>query len=182
MIVGDTNVSGSGSGDYSGPLISVITVTYNSSKYIGDTIESVLAQTYRNIEYIIGDDCSTDETWDIIQKYKDDRIVAYRNVQNLREYPNRNEAIRRAQGEYLIFIDGDDILYPHALELYVYYITLFPGCGLYVSRDWDPRVLAPCMLSPVDVYRFEYLDSGIIGGNFTNVLFNTSILKRNLIA
>src|SRR5438105_4541179 len=100
------------------PLVTVITVTYNSAAYVRDAIESVLAQTYDNIEYIIGDDYSTDNTWQIIREYKDERIRAYRNEKNLGEYPNRNKAISLATGKYLIFIDGDDILYPHGIAYY----------------------------------------------------------------
>ena len=75
------------------PFITVITVTYNSAKFVKQTIESVLAQSYKNLEYIIIDDCSTDNTWQLIQQYKDSRIIAFKNETNLREYSNRNKAI-----------------------------------------------------------------------------------------
>ncbi len=153
------------------PLITIITVTYNSEKYLKDAINSVLAQDYPNIEYIIGDDCSTDTTWEIIKEYKDPRIKAYRNETNLREYPNRNKAINQATGEYLIFIDGDDIMYPYALEVFSYYIEHFPDCSMIFTRDWDSRICYPFQANPLTLYRFEYLDGGIIGGNFTKVLF-----------
>lgn len=65
------------------PLVTVITVAYNSSAYLRVAIESVLAQSYANIEYIICDDYSTDDTWDIICEYTDARIRAYRNEKNL---------------------------------------------------------------------------------------------------
>ena len=112
------------------PLVTIITVTYNSSKYVRDAIEGVLAQTYTNIEYIIGDDCSTDDTWSIIREYKDPRIKAYRNETNLGEYPNRNKAILMSTGEYLLFIDGDDYIYPHGLSYYVDLITKYPQAAI----------------------------------------------------
>ena len=59
------------------PLVSVVTVTYNSALYVRDALESVLAQTYTDLEYIICDDCSTDDTWKIISEYPDTRIKAY---------------------------------------------------------------------------------------------------------
>ena len=89
------------------PLVTVITVTYNSSLYIRDAIESVLTQPYPNFEYIIADDCSTDNTWDIINEYKDSRIKKYRNETNLKEYPNRNKAVTMASGDYVVFVDGE---------------------------------------------------------------------------
>lgn len=153
------------------PLISVITVSYNSSAHIKETIESVLAQDYPEFEYIISDDCSSDNSWEIIQEYKDFRIKAYRNEKNLREYGNRNKAVDRATGEYIIFIDGDDYMYPHALSVFYRYIKLFSDCAMIFCREWDPRILCPFMFSPRTLYQFEYLDKGIIGGNFTNVLF-----------
>ena len=55
---------------------------YNASKYVREAIDSVLAQTHTNFEFIIMDDCSTDDTWDIIQSYTDNRIEAYRNDEN----------------------------------------------------------------------------------------------------
>jgi len=57
-------------------LVSVITITYNSSKFVRDAIEGVLNQKHKNIQYIIGDDCSNDDTWKIINEYQDNRIVS----------------------------------------------------------------------------------------------------------
>jgi len=158
------------------PLFSVITVSYNSGQFVGSTIESVLSQSFGEMEYIIGDDCSTDDTWDIIQQYHDERIKVYRNDRNLGEYANRNKALSVAKGDYVIFIDGDDIMYHYALETYSYYISHFPECGMICSRQWDNRIIYPFLADPLTVYRFEYLDTSIVGGNFTKVLF-----KRNAI-
>ena len=66
------------------PFITIFTPNYNKSKFLPETIESVLSQTYTNFEYIIVDDCSTDNSWEIIQSYaaKDNRIKSYRNELN----------------------------------------------------------------------------------------------------
>ena len=152
-------------------MISVITVSYNSSPHIRETIESVLAQHYTDFEYVIGDDCSSDDTWQIIQSYADHRIKSYRNESNLKEYGNRNKAVDHASGEYVIFIDGDDYMYPHALSVFSYYIKLFPECSMFFSREWDHRILYPYKVLPRTFYQFEYFDKGIMGGNFTNVVF-----------
>lgn len=138
------------------PLITVITVAYNSALYIRDTIKSVLNQNYNNIEYIIGDDSSSDNTWSIINEFDDPRIIKYRNEINIGEYSNRNKALHLATGEYLIFIDGDDIMFEHALATFVYYVKQFPESGMFFSRDWDYRLLPPVKLNPVDIYRFHF--------------------------
>ncbi|WP_165958192.1 glycosyltransferase family 2 protein [Segetibacter sp. 3557_3] len=152
-------------------MISVITVSYNSEQYISKTIESVLSQTWPEFEYIIVDDNSTDNSWKIINQYPDSRIKAYRNESNLREYPNRNRAVQLATGRYIIFIDGDDVIYPNAIETFNYYIRLFPESSMFFTREWDPRILYPFQVDPETIYRFEFLDGGIMGGNFTKVLF-----------
>lgn len=162
---------------YGNVLISIITVSYNSSRFIRETIESVLTQEYTYFEYIICDDCSTDNTWEIVQEYQDTRIRAIRNQSNVREYANRNKCVGLAKGEYLIFIDGDDIMYPHALVTFLKYALMFPECAMVIARDWDSRLLCPLKVMPVDLYRFEYFDFSILG-NFTKILFKTPVLKN----
>ena len=75
------------------PLFTVATITYNSSKWVRDAIESILNSTFSDFELLISDDCSSDNTWEIIQTYQDPRITAWRNEQNLGEYANRNKFI-----------------------------------------------------------------------------------------
>jgi glycosyltransferase involved in cell wall biosynthesis len=159
------------------PLFTVITVTYNSAKFLDETIQSVLAQKFGDFELLVGDDNSTDETWQLIGSYNDPRIRKYRNEVNLGEYANRTRAIQTASGRYILFIDGDDRMYPHALEVFQYYIQQFPEAAMFFCREWDPRVLCPFVVDPVTAYRFEYLDGGITGGNFTRVLFAADVLK-----
>ena len=110
------------------PLITVITTCYNREQYIAACIESVLNCKYENIEYIIVDDVSKDSSWDIIQRYAkaDSRIRAYRNEVNQGDYPNRNVALNLAIGEFVKFVDGDDLLYPYALHFFVHYMEQYP--------------------------------------------------------
>ncbi len=148
-------------------------ISYNSSLFIREAINNVLSQTYQNFELVICDDQSTDHTWSIINEYRDERIVKIKNEKNLGEYPNRNKAIRLARGEYLIFIDADDVIYPHGLEFMVRYAVQFPTCSMIISRPWDERIIYPLKLTPRQFYCFEYLDTGAIGINFTKVFFKT---------
>jgi glycosyltransferase involved in cell wall biosynthesis len=98
--------------------VSIITPNYNSEKFIAQTIESVLAQTYQNWEMIIVDDCSTDRSYDIASKYveKDNRIKIYRMEKNGGAALARNKAIELSRGEYLAFLDSDDLWYPEKIE------------------------------------------------------------------
>lgn len=100
------------------PLISVITPSYNGEKFIEDTINSVLAQTYEKWEMIIVDDCSTDQTRNILDEYqkKDSRIHTIYLKENLGAAGARNTALRQAKGKYIAFLDGDDVWYPTKLE------------------------------------------------------------------
>ena len=160
------------------PLVTVVTVTYNSSMYVRDAIESVLAQSYDHLEFIIADDCSTDNTWSIIQEYNDPRINSYRNEKNLLEYPNRNKALEKASGKYLIFIDGDDVMYPHGLEFMVRMAESFPDSAMAVMRAYRPNIIYPVEVSPHDLFVAEYFHKSLLDIAFTNTLFTTSVLKE----
>ena len=100
------------------PLISIITPNYNCAAYIAQTIESVLAQTYKNWEMLIQDDSSSDDSMSIALSYaqKDPRIKVEVNKSNVGTAISRNNAIRRSQGEYLAFLDSDDLWVPTKLE------------------------------------------------------------------
>jgi hypothetical protein len=148
--------------------------------YVQDTIESVLAQTYPNLEYIICDDCSTDETWSIISKYSGDpRIKASRNPQNLREYANRNKAIDMASGEYLIFIDGDDIIFSHGVGFFVSMMQAFPRAGMAIQKNYLNNVLYPALLEPEDTLRNHFYGrTDLLTSSFASNFFRTDVLKK----
>lgn len=100
------------------PLVSVITPLYNSEKFIAETIESVLNQTYKNWEMIIVNDCSKDNGPSIVQEYqkKDKRIKLFNNEINQGVSFTRNRAIELAQGKYIAFLDSDDLWKDKKLE------------------------------------------------------------------
>lgn len=93
------------------PLISVILSSYNGTKYIRESIESVLNQSYTNLEFIIINDCSSDNTEDIISEYKkkDSRIIYIKNSSNLKLTASLNKGVEISQGKYIARIDDDDI-------------------------------------------------------------------------
>lgn len=99
-------------------LVSIITPMHNAQKYIVQTIESVQAQTYNNWEMIIIDDCSTDESAEIVKELAkaDERIHYYCNEQNIGVAQTRNRAMKMANGRFLAFLDSDDLWVPNKLE------------------------------------------------------------------
>lgn len=97
-------------------LVSIIMPSYNSEKYIKDSVESVLNQTYPFWELLIVDDCSTDKTVDIIKSFKDERIRLFQNNTNSGAAISRNWALREAKGKWIAFLDSDDLWLPTKLE------------------------------------------------------------------
>jgi len=100
------------------PLVSIVTPVYNGENTISETIESVLAQTFKDFEMIIVDDISTDNTKKVIEKYakKDKRINYYSLPKKGGASAARNYAVSKANGRYIAFLDGDDLWYPEKLE------------------------------------------------------------------
>ena len=92
--------------------VSVILAVYNVEKYIKQTLDSVVNQTFKDIEIIVVDNKSTDKTLEIVNEYakKDERFVIYKNTENLKQGIARNFGVQMARGEYIFFIDGDDYM------------------------------------------------------------------------
>lgn len=102
--------------------VSVILTSYNHAKFLRESIESVLSQTYKNYELIIVDDCSEDESWNIIKEYTDERIIAIRNPRNLRTAGTYNAFMNVAKGEYIAVHHSDDVWEATKLEKEVAYL------------------------------------------------------------
>ena len=100
------------------PLISVIMPCYNSEDYIEEAIESILNQTYNNIEVIIADDCSTDKSFDLIKRYtkKDKRVRCFKNKNNIGCTKTLNKLVEQAKGKYIARMDADDISFEDRIE------------------------------------------------------------------
>lgn len=97
-------------------LVSIIMPSYNTASYIKESIQSVLNQTYTNWELIIVDDCSTDETDEVINTITDSRIKYFKNKENSGAAMSRNKALREARGQWVAFLDSDDLWMPNKLE------------------------------------------------------------------
>ena len=90
------------------PLISVIVNCHNGEKYLIECINSILNQSYKNLEIIFWDNCSTDDSKKIIDRFKDKRIKKFKSKKFVKLYNARNLAIKKSKGKYIAFLDTDD--------------------------------------------------------------------------
>ena len=122
-------------------LVSIVTPTYNCGKFITETIESVIGQTYKNWEMIIVDDCSKDNTQEIVKKYlKNDKRIKYIKFEkNQGAAIARNTAIREAKGRYIAFLDSDDLWSKDKLETYTNYEEIDENSKLLGIRVTGPK-------------------------------------------
>lgn len=106
------------------PLVSIITPVYNAERFLSDTIKSVQNQTYKNWEILLIDDCSKDNSAQIIKEFQkyDNRIKYIKLKKNSGASVSRNEGIRNAKGRFIAFVDSDDIWKPKKLEIQIKYM------------------------------------------------------------
>lgn len=112
------------------PLVSVLMCTYNNADYLGEAIESILTQTYQNIELIIVNDGSTDQTRDIIFSYKTPKIQYVENEKNIGQEGSKNKGISAAKGKYIAYMDGDDISDENRIATQVELLETHPDIGI----------------------------------------------------
>ncbi len=151
-------------------LISIVLPVYNGEKYLRESIESVLTQTYKNWELLILDDCSTDSSAIIAKEYasKDRRICYYRNEDNLRLPRNLNKGFKLAKGDYLTWTSDDNRFKETALEKMYYALK---------SNQNAQFVFASCRVIDSDGAEIEYImadDKGkkqIVGHNVVGACF-----------
>jgi glycosyltransferase involved in cell wall biosynthesis len=112
------------------PLVSVVIPIYNVEKYIGACLESMIAQTYPNLELWVVDDASTDNTMKEVAQFQDSRIRILRNKTNLGLAASVNRAILQAEGKYIARMDGDDISMPTRIEKQVQFLEHHPDVSI----------------------------------------------------
>lgn len=122
------------------PLVSIVVVTYNSSKYVLEALESAKVQTYENIELIITDDGSKDDTIAICEKWIEANKHYFRKIQlipspkNLGTAINLNQGISHADGDWIKTIAGDDVLFPNIVQEYINFIKFHPSAEFVHSQ------------------------------------------------
>lgn len=114
------------------PLVSVIVPVYNHEKFIGETIQKVISQTYQNWEMLVVNDCSTDGSWKIIKELarKDDRIRTFKNKKNRGLVLNWKFLINNSRGEFVAFLEGDDFFYRNNLRKKMKIFEEYPDVGM----------------------------------------------------
>ena len=118
------------------PKVSVIIPVYNTEEYLIRCLESVCNQTEENIEIIIVDDASPDNSWQLIEQYaaKDQRIIAIRHKQNKHLGGARNTGIKAATAEWLLFVDSDDYIVPNMVEIFLNRVMDYPDIRLFICQ------------------------------------------------
>lgn len=145
-------------------LVSVIMPSWNTERFIAQSIESVIRQTYENWELVIVDDCSTDNTEEVVKGFKDPRIKYFRNEKNSGAALTRNRALREAQGEWVAFLDSDDLWAPEKLEKMLGFMTEHNYAFAYheyvkIDEDGKPLniyVTGPDVVTERKMYNYGY--------------------------
>lgn len=161
-------------------LVSIITPTYNSEKYISETIESIQAQTHTNWELLITDDCSTDVTVDIIRSFQknDPRIKLFQLDSNQGAGVARNHSIKQSSGQFIAFCDSDDQWKPKKLEKQIAFMQekelsftfssyeIINSYGEYIST----KIITKEIITYSDMLKYNYvgcltaiIDSSLLG-------------------
>ena len=147
-------------------LVSIIMPSYNTQKFIEETLDSVLAQTYTNWELIIVDDCSTDNTDEIVSPFlSDSRIIYIQNEKNSGAAVSRNRALREAKGKWIAFLDSDDLWTPDKLEKQIAFMQSNGYCFSYTnyseidesSEPLGKTVTGPKKITKTGMYNYCWM-------------------------
>lgn len=153
------------------PLVSIGVLTYNSSKYVVDALESAKNQTYKNIELIVSDDCSTDDTVEICRKWIDENKSRFVNVEvvtvdkNTGTSANCNRQLAVCKGEWIKQLAGDDALFPDAIESFVEFINQNPE--------------ARCVVGIIREYKNTFDEENVVDAKQMHFHNNDAILEKS---
>lgn len=133
------------------PVVSVVMHVYNKEQSVKKAIDNILNQTFINFEFIIIDDGSNDNTWNIISSYQDKRIMAFQNKTHFGNYPSRNKALQISKGNYIAVMDANTIALPDRLKIQYEYLEKY--------RD-------------VVAVGSQYVDTSLENDSKSNLLYN----------
>ena len=162
--------------------------SYNTAEYISDSIDSIINQTYSNWELIIVDDCSDDNTDDVIKPYLNDvRIKYLKNPKNSGAAVSRNYALREATGKWVAFLDSDDIWESKKLELQLDFMIknnydfTYTDYRIQLNGKWEPYInTAPDMVNMRKIRNYCYFSTITVMYNREKTgLIQIADLKKN---
>ncbi len=162
------------------PFVSVLVTVYNRELYLRETLQSILASSYQDFEVIVVDDRSADHSVEIGKEIEanDDRVRLIVNDQNLGDYGNRMKAASLARGDFLKYVDSDDLIYPHALEVMVRSMERYPdaavGLAHSMAEDDSPY---PWRLTAEQAYRKHFLGRGCMSCGPTGAIIRRSVFE-----
>jgi glycosyltransferase involved in cell wall biosynthesis len=160
--------------------VSVLMTVYNRRHFLGDAVNSVLASSLQDFELIICDDCSRDGSAELADELAraDSRIRVHRNPANLGDYGNRMQAASLATGKYLKYVDSDDQIYPHGLEVMVRNLEQYPRAAIALSYSLPELELPyPILLSPEQAYIRNFLGRGAFGCGPGGAIIRTQVFR-----
>lgn len=168
------------------PLVSVVVPLYNGQQYVRESLDSILAQTYRATEVIVMDDASTDGSAEIVRSYRDDRLRYVRQPENRGIFGNINDGIERARGELVAIHHSDDVYHPEILTREVEFLDAHPEVGAVFAidtfidgegREWG-RLELPQELRGRQVLPYPVVLNGILRHQNVFIRGGTSLIRR----
>lgn len=167
-------------------LISIAMTTYNGEKYLREQLDSILNQTYKNIEIVVCDDCSTDSTSKILEEYsnKYNNIRVFYNTETNGVNKNFEKVINLCMGDYIAISDQDDIWNNDKLELLINNINEFDViCANKTDIDDNNNLLPDIHFKTFEFAKiFKYDESNFLNMYFTNILWGcTSLIRKNFL-
>lgn len=170
------------------PLISVVLPVYNGGDYLKEAVHSVLQQSHHHFEFLILDDCSTDDSWEFLKALRDNRIRLYRNERNKGLFYNLNFLIKESKGSLIKLWSQDDIMYPDCLECFANFHAVHNDLGFsYSGRDIINE--QGCIITPLgkdetpviistELHARIAFFTGSIAGNIANVCIRKQALEK----
>lgn len=148
-------------------LVSIIMPSYNTAQYISESIDSVINQSYTNWELIIVDDCSSDNTDEVIKPYLSDKRIRYlKNEKNSGAAVSRNYALREAKGKWIAFLDSDDIWEAEKLSMQLdfmkknNYVFTYTDYRIKLNGEWMPYIVtSPDKVNMHKLYNYCYFST-----------------------
>lgn len=162
------------------PLVSIIIPAYNPGRLITETIGSALGQTYKNTEIIVVDDGSTEDVGAILAPLIRDKKIIYFRQNNAGQAAARKKGFEISKGEFVSFVDADDLIAPEKIELQTDYLLKNPDCGVCYSdilHFWDDR--RDVLLRKKLNYHSGYIFDKLIRENFIQVM--TALVRREIL-